>query len=278
MPMPETTFVPTPDGAGVLITGKKFFSTGSLAADLILVLGLLNHDFAAAFVPKDTAGLVIHEDWRAVGQRGTASGTTELHEVYVPWAMVIPKFLDAEGKLPVTNFLGPITGLCFAAIFVGTAKAALTQALGYVQTKARPLPWLGSGVSAAVEDPYILCEAGKLQARLSAAESLIGAAVQRVEAGLAARDGGPCEELTHLRAQASITAAQAKVVATDAALGVCQDIFKLCGARSGLAEEQLDRFWRDVRQLTIHDPVEYQARAIGEYLLQGRHPIPGFRF
>lgn len=146
-----------------------------------------------------------------------------------------------------------------------------------MKTKTRPLPWPGSGVTTAVEDHYILQEVGKMSAHLLAAESLVDKAAETVDRIMGLRGKVDGEELMRRRAEASVTVSHAKVVATEVALRVCQDIFQVCGARAAMAEEDLDRFWRDVRTLTLHDPVTYQARAIGEYLLQGKLPVPGFR-
>ncbi len=34
----------------------------------------------------------------------------------------------------------------------------------------------------------------------------------------------------------------------------------------------LDRFWRNVRTHTLHDPVAYKRREVGEHFLNGTHP------
>lgn len=276
----ETTFTPTATNDGVRVNGRKFFSTGARAGDILMIIGMLNNNIAAAFVARDTEGLVIHHDWDSMGQRGTASGTTDLHDVYVPWDMVISRFVEVgydKGGFDPNSFFGPIFQTCLAAIFVGTAKGALQHAIQYIKTKTRPLPWPGSGVTTAVEDHYILQEVGKMSAHLLAAERLVDAAADGVDRTLGMRGKLEHDELMRRRAAASVTVSHAKIVATEVALRVCQDIFQVCGARAAMAEENLDRFWRDVRTLTLHDPVAYQARAIGEYLLQDKLPVPGFR-
>lgn len=61
---------------------------------------------------------------------------------------------------------------------------------------------------------------------------------------------------------------QAKIVATETGLWVCQEVFTVCGARAALREQNLDGFWRDARTLTLHDPISFRIRSVGEYLLQ----------
>ena len=269
----ETTFTPAPNRDGILIKGKKFFSTGSLASDYLFVPGMLDSEVAVAFVPTKAEGLVIHDDWKAMGQRGTASGTTELNNVYVGMDWVIPKLGSTQEPDP-TDLFAPLIQSVFTAIYVGTAQAALDYALNYVKTKTRPFPF--SGVEAAIQDPYILQEVGVLSAYLAAAECLLLKAVESVERVVAGRGKITREELAGQRAAAMVEVAKAKVVATEVALRVCEGIFQLCGARSAVAEEDSDRFWRDVRTLTLHDPKDYKARLIGEYLLQDKYPLPGF--
>ena len=208
-----------------------------------------------------------------MGQRGTASGTTELNNVYVGMDWVIPKLGSTQEPDP-TDLFAPLIQSVFTAIYVGTAQAALDYALNYVKTKTRPFPF--SGVEAAIQDPYILQEVGVLSAYLAAAECLLLKAVESVERVVAGRGKITREELAGQRAAAMVEVAKAKVVATEVALRVCEGIFQLCGARSAVAEEDSDRFWRDVRTLTLHDPKDYKARLIGEYLLQDKYPLPGF--
>ena len=48
----------------------------------------------------------------------------------------------------------------------------------------------------------------------------------------------------------------------------------MTGARSTAAEFGLDRFWRNARVHTLHDPVDYQLRDLGRFFLDGRIPDP----
>ncbi|MCR9259359.1 MAG: acyl-CoA dehydrogenase family protein [Pseudomonadaceae bacterium] len=204
-----------------------------------------------------------------MGQGGTGSGGIEFRDLYVPHANLL-NGIDIL-NLPDSSVIGPIYQLGFSAMYVGMAKGALTCATEYVRTNARP--WMESNVAHAVEDPYILTEIGTLQAYASAAEALVSQAALKVnKVNDALQQDLSTEAIADLRAQAAVLVAQAKVVSTEVALRVCQDIFQTTGARSTLAEQRLDRFWRDARTLTLHDPKPYKARLIGEALLQGKRP------
>ena len=41
------------------------------------------------------------------------------------------------------------------------------------------------------------------------------------------------------------------------------------GARSTSARYGFDRFWRNVRTHTLHDPVAYKAREVGNFAING---------
>ena len=42
---------------------------------------------------------------------------------------------------------------------------------------------------------------------------------------------------------------------------------------AGLA---LDRYWRNLRTQSLHDPVDYKVRELGEWALTGSAPVPTF--
>ena len=49
-------------------------------------------------------------------------------------------------------------------------------------------------------------------------------------------------------------------------------VFEVTGSRSTGAKVGLDRFWRDLRTHTLHDPVAYKNRELGRYFLLEEHP------
>ncbi|HEX5143459.1 MAG TPA: acyl-CoA dehydrogenase family protein, partial [Mycobacterium sp.] len=94
-----TTLVPDKAGDFVL-SGRKFYSTGALFADWVVVRASLpehpddpptaSTPKALAFLSADAAGLQIVDDWDGMGQRTTASGTVILDDVAVPSEHVVP--------------------------------------------------------------------------------------------------------------------------------------------------------------------------------------------
>lgn len=161
----------TPVDGGVEITGKKFFSTGSLAGDQLAVIGMCGKNMGLAIVPKDAKGLEIIDDWDAMGQRGTGSGTTIFNKVFAPSELVMTSITDETRKMTVTNLLGPITQIGFTSVFIGAAKGAMREGIAYVKEKTRAHPWPGLDFDRAIDDPYILNTIGALSSQLAVGSS-----------------------------------------------------------------------------------------------------------
>ena len=67
-----------------------------------------------------------------------------------------------------------------------------------------------------------------------------------------------------------------KVAAGRCALDVTGRMFEVMGARATSARYRFDRFWRNARTLTLHDPLDCKLREVGDWALNRRYPTPGF--
>jgi len=82
------------------------------------------------------------------------------------------------------------------------------------------------------------------------------------------------DALTHAeRGDVAIAVSAAKVFATKAGLDITTCMFEVMGARSTSAKYGFDRYWRDLRTFTLHDPVDYKIRDIGNWVLNHEFPI-----
>lgn len=259
----------TPDGAGGFIcNGTKIYTTGAAGADHIATWGmnpLLASDtnpvagMQLLLIPKGTAGVTIHLDWDALGQRATDSGTVTFDQVRCPaeWVASVP------GKAPLLQAsLRYQAG--FSAILTGIGLGALEAALEFVQTKSRP--WPAAGVEQASDDRLVQRLAGELAADLVAAYNSVMATGPLLDAF----DFDPVD-----RGALAMPISAAKSVAHRAALRACAEIHGLMGTRSVSRKFDFDRFWRNARTLSLHDPVEYKHLEIGRHLLTGQDPVPG---
>ena len=64
------------------------------------------------------------------------------------------------------------------------------------------------------------------------------------------------------------------MLAHRAAIEVSSQMFELTGARSTSSRHGFDRYWRNARVHTLHDPVDQKLRDIGRHQLDGRSPDP----
>ena len=127
---------------------------------------------------------------------------------------------------------------------------------------------------------YILSTYGNFLAHLRAAEALVNHA-GAVADTLYSTYGGHAATLEQRakltpqeRGEWAEWVASAKVVTTDTGLRVTAGVFEVTGAKATATRVGLDRFWRDLRTHTLHDPVAYKNRELGRYQLLGELPEP----
>jgi SfnB family sulfur acquisition oxidoreductase len=264
-----TTISRGDDGNWVL-TGKKYYATGSLGATWIAVAARIDgtdpaHG-ATVFIQPGAPGVTLNlEKWSAFGQRGTASGEVVLDHVVVDDAFVIDEGPDPDPVTSPPTVFGAYDQALHAAIDIGIARAALEDGARFVTTKSRP--WFEANVSTAAEDPHVVRRFGELTARLYALEALLAHGSRLVDAALAA------PELTReSAAEASLQVAAAKALAQEFAVEIASGIFELTGTSATDGQYALDRHWRNVRVHSLHDPARWKYVHLGNHTLNGTLP------
>ncbi|WP_334175406.1 SfnB family sulfur acquisition oxidoreductase [Pseudoxanthobacter sp.] len=254
----ETRFVE--DGDDVVLNGRKFYTTGALLAHIVPIVAVDGEGLPfLVFADRDAAGLTIVNDWSGFGQRTTASGTAIVENVRVPKSRVIP----AWRAFAEPTAAGPVSQIIQAAVDTGIAKGAIDETIRFVRERSRP--WLDSGAETAGEDPFTIVAVGDLEIRLHAAEAVLERAGRLVDAALAT----PNEETV---AAATVGVAEAKVLSTEIAILATNKLFELAGTRSVLRADNLDRYWRNARTHTLHDPVRWKFFHVGNFYLNGINP------
>lgn len=244
---------------GYVINGEKFYCTGSLFAHRIPTLVVdENEQQFLAFVPRDSAGLMLIDDWSGFGQRTTGSGTVKFDNVPVLEEDVV-RFDTAYSRPTIS---GPFAQLLHASIETGIARAAFEETLNRVR-QARP--WIDSGVDQATDDPLTKFELGRVVADVRASEVLLKQAARSVDAAKA----NPTETSI---AKASLDVAKARAHSTETALKASSKLIELAGSRGSQREDGLDRFWRNARVHTLHDASRWKYYFIANYLLNGVLP------
>ena len=255
------------EGNDVRLTGRKSFSTGALVADRNLIAFFIEDRPRLAFIPADREGFQTNDDWDNMGQRLSASGSVSFFNVKVKSEEILGSGLsDLSAPTPRATLYVPVVHSAIAHVLLGMSKGAVDAAAEYTRKASRP--WLTSGVDAANRDPYVLEQYGYLITELSASCALGEQAARDLERAL---DRG--QTLTaNERGATAVATYQSKVHATKTALETTAKIFELMGARSTASNYAFDRYWRNVRTLTLHDPVCYKAKEVGDHFLNRRIP------
>ncbi len=179
---------------------------------------------------------------------------------------IIGSLSEEEGTLsPFATLVTPAIQLVFVHFYLGIAEGALAAAADYTRDTTRP--WLLSGVDSATQDPYTLATYGELAVSARSVRLLADHAAEAVQRGIDRGQDLTAEE----RGEIAVTVAAAKVAATQAALDITARILEVTGARSTASAHGFDRFWRNVRTHTLHDPVAYKLREVGDHYLNGAH-------
>jgi len=256
----------TTEGDGFRLNGRKTFASNASLADRIILRATLGEAVVLIALPGTSNGIAHGNDWDAFGQRLTESGSIEFRDVRVEHEHILgPLPPQANAPLPaLTSLVVPIHQLLFVNFYLGTAEGALAEANRYVHAHGKP--WQTSGAARASEDPYVLELYGSLYSDVRASVALAEAAAIEIEAAI--RRGAALDPEQRTAAAAAVYAA--KVNSTKVALEVTSRIFDLMGARATSARYGFDRFWRNIRTHTLHDPVAYKAREVGNFALNGR--------
>jgi SfnB family sulfur acquisition oxidoreductase len=252
---PNQTFV-----ASFTLDGTKHYTTGALFAHWLPVAAIDdNQRLVLAYVPRDAAGVEVLDDWNALGQRATYSGTAHFRSVAVPALHV----LDHWKLFERPSTFHPFAQLLHAAIDVGIAQNALDDTVS--SARARKRPRLGAPVPRATEDPLLLHRLGQLYTKFHAAEALLLRAARTLDlAGFR-----PTEAAA---ANVAVLVGEAKAYAEDVSVELSSELFALLGTSASDESLNLDRHWRNARVHTIHDANQWRYHASGNWFLNGVAP------
>ncbi|WP_182262997.1 acyl-CoA dehydrogenase family protein [Rhodococcus sp. UFZ-B548] len=257
-----TTRVRKSDAGEQVVSGTKFYSTGSRFADYIRA-AVVDGDGHREFVvlPARHQGVDHIDDWDGVGQRQTGSGTTVFTDVPVESHGEIGRHTES------LRGLDSFVQIVHLANLVGIARSVLAETVDIVRNRTRTSRHALTQDAAA--DPDVLGVVGTLYTRTLTAETLLGHAARRLEDAHAT--GAEADY-----ADAYIQSSAAQVAVIDAVLASATDAFNAGGSSTARARVHLDRHWRNARTLASHNPVIYKPRVIGDYYVNGNAPVSGY--
>lgn len=257
------------EGTTLLLNGGKQFNTGLPVSDRVFIGTAIEgtEDVFFAYTSSHVPEIIYGDDWDTLGQRSTASGSATVSGLRVPW----DDALGFAGKTfipqPANITPGLTSQTLMPTFYVSLARGALDKAVDYIKDHGRA--WLHSSYERAVDEPYVVDGIGQLQSRLLAAEALVRDASEKVSAALDA----PNEITPERRGGLAVLLSAAKTVAVEVGIDVTTKLFELTGGRSTARSFELDRFFRDLRTQSLHDPVAQKRLQVGSYLLRGEYPL-----
>ncbi|MFZ2510437.1 MAG: acyl-CoA dehydrogenase family protein [Gordonia sp. (in: high G+C Gram-positive bacteria)] len=257
----------TRDGDAFRLNGRRTFASGASVADQLSVTAAFEGELVFLSIPAGRAGFTPLGDWDNIGQRLTDSGGVVFADTPIARAEILGDDpLTGKELSAFQTLVTPHWQLAFVNFYIGTAEGALDEALDW--TRLHASPWETSGLDTATDDPYHLELIGELQAQIRAAALLADRAGDALQHALNTGTALTPEE----RAEAAVAIAEAKYLTTKVSLDVASRLFEIQGARATTSAYGFDRHWRNLRVHTVHDPVAYKAREIGDWVLNRRAP------
>lgn len=264
----QTKLTALEDGSGYVLNGKKYYSTGASIARWIAVMAKdPNDQLGVAYVHRDAEGLQIQQDWNGFGQRGTSSGTTEFHNVFIPKEHFVERWRIFENP----QCHGAFGQLHHIALDLGIMDAALNDAVKFVRDKSRPAA--ESPYTSNTQDPVVIRNFGEFDIQRRAAQALLETAARTYDQ-YDAEIRHPSSEAAaqHAAAEVSLAIAAAKTFTAQHTLQVTSQIFEHMGASGTDRRFAFDRHWRNTRTHSLHDPIRWKIHHLGNFRLNGIFP------
>jgi alkylation response protein AidB-like acyl-CoA dehydrogenase len=256
------------DGGGYRLTGEKFYSTGTLFSDYLTVATTTAHDsVATVVVPADREGVRLIDDWDGFGQRRTGTGTTVFTDVAVSADEVLSDTPYDADPAPTVQYAS--LQLYIHAVVAGILASVVDDGVALLRSRDRSFSHALS--ERPTDDPLYQKQLGELAATAYIARAAVLDAAKAIEAATASEaDGIPDPDLA---AEAQLKVAKVKVHLDNVAPEAATRLLELGGASAASRQRNLDRHWRNIRTITLHNPVAYKARVIGQNLLHDT-PVP----
>jgi len=243
---------------GWIVSGKKIFCTMSPAADVLYTSVMLPADngherYGYAVIPRGTPGVVVHDDWDALGMRASGSNSVSFEDVRLPASAIRGGFAAGDAVEYMERTLN--SGAFHAAAALGVAEAAnlnVTARLGGREVDARAL-------TLAAENVVDLAACRAILARSAA---FVDEGQERLKAG---------EPVDVTDAYAEVQAA--KTFIGETTVRIVDRTLALSGGAGYMNGSPLARAYRDVRATSFMHPLgANRAFSFLGQLALGREP------
>ena len=248
------------------INGQKYYSTGTIFADWIDLFALdeTTHQHVIAAVSTQAEGIDIVDDWDGFGQKTTGSGTLTLNNVEIERDHI----LVFENRFKYQTAFYQVVHL---ATLAGIAQSAVETFKQEVRQRTRI--YSHGNASLVREDAQILQVIGKASAQAYAAQSIALTTAEALDAAYLQHFQNDEQAELEANERAELVSAQGQVVIAELVLSLSTELFNALGASASSTDKQLDRFWRNARVVSSHNPLVYKQKVIGDWEVN-QTPLP----
>ena len=236
---------------GFRIDAVKTFASGSPVGDMLMTSAAYEDPkegwqvlhFA---VPIKAEGVTVNQDWRAMGMRGTGSGSVVLKDVFVPEASVPVR--RPRGKYhPVWNTILTCAMPLIMSVYVGVAEDAAERALAAVRKRPD----------------------GAMPQLLGELENLLTSARLAVD-DMVALNAELEFEPTNERANAILVR---KTLVSNAVIATCAKALEAAGGSAYMRSGGIERLLRDAYAAQFHPLPERKQQEFTGRLALGLDPV-----
>lgn len=254
----------TRNGDHWLLNGAKYYTTGSLFADWINLGGNdENGEPIGALVPRQAQGVDVVDDWDGFGQSLTASGTALFSDVVIMAELVTPQ----GGRF---KYSAAFFQLVHLATLAGIGRAAATDVARLVSERKRI--YSHGNASSVSEDPQILQVVGRVRGAAYSAGTIVLKAAEALQRAYELRSHVDPTISERANAIAEIEVNQSVHAVTSLILEATTLLFDALGASATKRGLGLDRYWRNARTISSHNPRIYRDRIVGDFAVNGTPP------
>lgn len=248
------------------VNGEKYYSTGTIYADWIDLFAYdeSTQQHVIAAVSTHVQGVDIKDDWDGFGQKTTGSGTLTLQHVSVPADHILPftqRFKYQTAFYQVIH-LATLAGIAQAAVETFSAEV-----------KKRDRIYSHGNADLVRHDPQILQVIGQASAQSYAVKTITLDTAKALDQAYISHFSQDTAQDIITNNAAELSASQGQVVVSDLVLDLSTKLFNSLGASAASRQKQLDRFWRNARVISSHNPTIYKQKVIGDWLIN-QNPLP----
>ncbi|UUS63949.1 MULTISPECIES: acyl-CoA dehydrogenase family protein [unclassified Acinetobacter] len=248
------------------VNGQKYYSTGTIFADWIDLFALdeTTNQHVIAAVSTHDAGIQVYDDWDGFGQKTTGSGTLNIQDVSIDRDHILP--FDQRFKYQTAFYQ-----VVHLATLAGIAQNAVDVFSNEVRERTRI--YSHGNADLVRDDAQILQVIGKASAQSYAAEAITLRAAEALDVAYLSHFQSDTQLDQQANDRAELESSKGQVVISELVLNLSSELFNALGASASSTTKQLDRFWRNARVVSSHNPLIYKQKVIGNWEIN-QTPLP----